>query len=56
MVSGDPNVFIDLGKLDLAKYATRPPLAKALFQARIHMAQERIEFTRECVKGICWRD
>ena len=42
MLSAEPGVFIDLGKLDLRKYARRPALAKALFGYILHVANDTV--------------
>jgi hypothetical protein len=42
LASGDPTVFIDTSKLDLQKYATRPSLARALFEYIMHVANDTL--------------
>lgn len=43
MVSEDPGIFIDTAKLDLAKYAFRPSLAKALFYYLLYVTNDTLK-------------
>ena len=43
MVADDPGIFIDSAKLDLAKYASRPSLAKALFHYLLYVTNDTLK-------------
>ena len=46
MLSAEDNgLFINVAKLDLRKYATRPPLAKALFLYMLHVTNDTLRAT-----------
>ena len=43
MLQGENGLFIDTNKMDLAKYAKRPSLSKALFQYMIHVTNDTVK-------------
>eukprot|EP00040_Diaphanoeca_grandis_P027781 m.158963 g.158963 ORF g.158963 m.158963 type:complete len:509 (-) comp31114_c0_seq2:72-1598(-) len=43
MLTDDPTVFVDTSKLDLEKYAKKPPLAKVLFRYLLHVENDTLK-------------
>eukprot|EP00043_Microstomoeca_roanoka_P027879 m.16263 g.16263 ORF g.16263 m.16263 type:complete len:505 (+) comp8043_c0_seq1:78-1592(+) len=43
MISGDDGMFIDVAKLDMRKYATRPGLARALVLYILHVVNDTVK-------------
>ena len=57
MLSTPDGPFINLARLDMSKYATKPTLAKALFEYIFHHENDirnvMLSFSLDCVVACC---